>query len=170
MPREEVKSRMSRQIAGSTPKLFNEIVSRAIYEGWLAEAGLGADRLRLPAHEPTLTSAQQRDVDHLLYTFHEAPYTTPSVTQAEEQVGNEVLASLIEQGQLIKLSEDVLFLTETYAQMEARVTAYLQEHGTITVAEVRDLFDTSRKYALALLGYMDEQRITRRVGDERVLR
>jgi selenocysteine-specific elongation factor len=170
MPREEVKSRMSRQIAGSTPKLFNEVVNRAIYEGWLAEVGLGVDRLRLPAHKPTLTPEQQRDVDHLLYMFHEAPYTTPSVTQAEEQVGNEVLASLIEQGQLIKLSEDVLFLTETYAQMEARVTNYLREQGNITVAEVRDLFDTSRKYALALLGYMDEQRITRRVGDERVLR
>jgi selenocysteine-specific elongation factor len=38
------------------------------------------------------------------------------------------------------------------------------------VAQVRDLFSTSRKYALALLGYMDEKRITRRVGDERVLR
>jgi len=46
----------------------------------------------------------------------------------------------------------------------------LKEHGRITVAQVRDMFDNSRKYALALVGYLDEKRITRRVGDERVLR
>jgi selenocysteine-specific elongation factor len=50
------------------------------------------------------------------------------------------------------------------------VVAFLQQNGRITVAQVRDLFDTSRKYALALVGYLDDQRITRRVGDERVLR
>jgi selenocysteine-specific elongation factor len=37
------------------------------------------------------------------------------------------------------------------------------------VAGVRDLFDTSRKYALALMGHLDERKVTRRVGDERVL-
>jgi selenocysteine-specific elongation factor len=38
------------------------------------------------------------------------------------------------------------------------------------VGQVRDGFNTSRKYALALLEYLDDQRITKRVGDERVLR
>jgi selenocysteine-specific elongation factor len=54
--------------------------------------------------------------------------------------------------------------------MRNRIVGYLQEHGSITVAQVRDMFGTSRKYALALVGYLDEQRVTRRVGDERVLR
>ena len=45
----------------------------------------------------------------------------------------------------------------------------LARHG-ITVAQVRDLFDTSRKYALALLEYLDAKGVTRRAGDERVLR
>ena len=38
------------------------------------------------------------------------------------------------------------------------------------MGKVRDMFDTSRKYALALMEYLDQQRITRRVGDDRVLR
>ncbi|MCL7454850.1 MAG: SelB C-terminal domain-containing protein, partial [Anaerolineae bacterium] len=59
---------------------------------------------------------------------------------------------------------------ETYREMRDRIMAHLAEHERVTVAEVRDMFDTSRKYALALLGFMDEKRITRRVGDERVLR
>jgi selenocysteine-specific elongation factor len=71
---------------------------------------------------------------------------------------------------LIRLNEDVVLLTETYEEMRDRVVRHLQEQGNITVAQVRDMFGTSRKYALALLGLMDERRITRRVGDERVLR
>jgi selenocysteine-specific elongation factor len=54
--------------------------------------------------------------------------------------------------------------------MVASIVAYLKAEGSVTVAQVRDMFGTSRKYVLALLGTMDEKRITRRVGDERVLR
>jgi selenocysteine-specific elongation factor len=167
MPREEVKSRLATHLSNLSSRLFNEVVGRAISEAWLAEAG---GTLRLASHRAALSAKQQQAVDYLLYTFHRDPYTTPSVAQCEEQVGSEVLSALLEQGQLVKLSEDVIFLGETYEQMRQRVVAHLQEHGTITVAQVRDLFGTSRKYALALLGYMDEKRITRRVGDERVLR
>ena len=48
--------------------------------------------------------------------------------------------------------------------------AHLHENGSITVADVRTMFNTSRKYSLPLLEYLDQQRVTRRVGDERVLR
>ena len=42
---------------------------------------------------------------------------------------------------------------------------YVARNGSVTVAQVRDVFKTSRKYALALLEYTDSQGITRRVGD-----
>jgi selenocysteine-specific elongation factor len=170
MPREEVKSRLARHIPGLSPRLFNEVVSRALGEGWLAEAGTASDRLRLASHQVTFERRQQQAVDALLYEFRSSPYTTPSVAQAEDRVGEEVLNALLEQGTLVKLSEDVIFTTETYEEMRGRIVAHLRERNRVTVAEVRDMFDTSRKYALALLGYMDERRITRRVGDERVLR
>ena len=168
MPREEVKSRLAPYVAQLTSRLFNEIVGRAAGEGWLND--LASATIHLASHQITFTPKQQQAVDYLLYTFHQEPYTTPSVTQCEEQVGAEVLSALIEQGHLIKLNEDVIFLNETYQEMHDRVVAHLQDRGTITVAEVRDMFSTSRKYALALLGHLDERRITRRVGDERVLR
>jgi selenocysteine-specific elongation factor len=170
MPREEVKSRLARYLPNLTPRLFNEILGQATEEGWLSETRSASDRVRMTTHQPILSPQQQQAVDYLLYTFRQAPYTTPSVAQCEEQVGDEVLNALIEQGQLIKLNEDVVLLAETYEEMKTKAIAHLKEHGTITVAQVRDIFQTSRKYALALLGYLDEKRITRRVGDERVLR
>ena len=56
------------------------------------------------------------------------------------------------------------------SQMTGRIVQHLKDQGTITVAEARTMFDTSRKYVLPLLEHMDQQQITRRTGDERVLR
>jgi selenocysteine-specific elongation factor len=50
-----------------------------------------------------------------------------------------------------------------------RITAHLRKEGTITLAQTRDMFGTTRKYAQPLLEHLDRERITRRVGDERVL-
>jgi len=77
---------------------------------------------------------------------------------------------LIEGGQLVRLSPDVLLLAETYDELEAWVRERISEHGSVNVAQVRDAFNTSRKYALALLEYLDDRRITKRVGDDRILR
>jgi len=167
MPREEVKSRLTQHLPALTPKLLNEILAMAAAEGWLAET---PSVVHLAAHRPAFSPKQQQAVDYLLYQFRQSPYSTPSLAQCEEQLGSDLLGALLEQGLLVKLNEEVVFLGETYGEMRDRVVAHLKDHGRITVAEMRDLFDTSRKYALALAGYLDEQRITRRVGDERVLR
>ena len=76
---------------------------------------------------------------------------------------------MTEGGQLIRLSNEVILLAETYTDFTDWVQQYLRDYKTVTVAQVRDVYQTSRKYALALLEYTDQQRITRRVGDARVL-
>jgi selenocysteine-specific elongation factor len=126
--------------------------------------------VRAPDFTVTFTADQQRAIDSLLARFRSAPYATPSVKESEAALGADVLMALLEQGKLVKLGEEVLFLPQTYAAMVERVKAHLQASGSVTVAQARDLFDTSRKYALAFLEYLDAKGITRRVGDERVLR
>ena len=54
--------------------------------------------------------------------------------------------------------------------MSDKIIAHLKSEGSITVADARTMFDSSRKFLLPLLEYLDQQQITRRVGDERVLR
>jgi selenocysteine-specific elongation factor len=65
--------------------------------------------------------------------------------------------------------DPVLFLRETYDEAVSKIVAYLREHETLTAAEARDLLGTTRKYVLPLLEHLDERRITRRLGDQRVL-
>jgi selenocysteine-specific elongation factor len=162
MPREELKSKLR-----LSPKSFNEVVALAAASGLLVES---AAFVRAPDFVVTFTPDQQRSVDALLARFRSAPYAPPSVKETEAAVGVDVLAVLLEQGKLVKLSDEVLFLPQTYAAMVEHIKQYIQKNGNITVAQVRDLFDTSRKYALALLEYLDAKGVTKRVGDVRVLR
>jgi selenocysteine-specific elongation factor len=162
MPREVLKSRLKLET-----RLFNEAVARAAAEGALVE---GENIIRLPQHSVQFTPEQQEAIDRLLGDFRRTPYTTPSYKDSVAAVGEDVVLALIEIGLLVRLSSDVLLVSETYDELVAWVKTYVSAHGSVNVAQVRDAFDTSRKYALALLEYLDDQRVTKRVGDERVLR
>src|SRR6266705_3436495 len=155
------------------PKMATEVFATLQAEGQLeavaSEANTTGGFIRLPGFVPTFTMAQQQRVEQLLRYFKDNPYTPPVRAEAETVVGSEVLASLIEQGRLVKLGDNVLFLRETYEEALAKLLTYLRVHGKITAAEARDVLETTRKYVLPLLEHMDERRITRRVGDERVL-
>jgi selenocysteine-specific elongation factor len=64
----------------------------------------------------------------------------------------------------------VIFRSGDLAALMSGIVEHLRANGTITLAEVRDRFQTSRKYAQAVLEEMDARRITRREEDARVLR
>ncbi len=162
MPREEMKNRL-----GLETKLFSLIIEQAAQEGLV---GVSGATLRLPSFAVVFSPQQQMAIDGLLRKFQAAPWNAPSVKDSEQAVGNDVLAALIDLGRLIKLNEEVVLLPETYQSAVEKIHAHLIAHKTITVAQVRDLFNTSRKYALALMEYLDAQGFTKRVGDERTLR
>jgi selenocysteine-specific elongation factor len=159
-----------------SPKMAAEVFLALQEEGQLAEvisstAATGGF-IRIPGFVPELSAEQKQQVERLLHMYQEAPFMPPGRTETEAIVGSEVLASLIEQGRLVKLgntSEAVFFLRENYEEAIAKLVAYLQEHKKMTAAEARDVLGTTRKYILPLLEHMDERHITRRVGDERIL-
>jgi selenocysteine-specific elongation factor len=162
MPRSELKSRLKLET-----RLFNE----AIQQGYQAGELIASETMvRLANHQIKFNATQQVAVNKLLNELRAAPYNTPLPKDIALAMGEEVMQSMIEVGQLTRLSPEVILLTETYNDFIKWLKDYLQQNQTINVAQVRDIFRTSRKYALALLEYTDEQRITKRVGDDRVLR
>jgi selenocysteine-specific elongation factor len=162
IPREELKSRLK-----IDAKVFNAVIAHAAAESVLVESPTS---LRAPDFAVTFTPAQQRSIDALLARFKSQPWAAPSVKESEAAIGADVLSALIDSGKLVRLSEDVLLLAETYQSAVQRIAEHLTASKTITVAQARDLFDTSRKYALALMEHLDAKGITKRVGDERVAR
>lgn len=160
MPKSELKSQLKLD-----SRLFNEALQYAEQTDALMTT---ETTVRLPHHQVTLTPAQQSAIEQLLADFRRDPYNTPLPKDVVAEIGEELLMALIEQGQLIRLSPEVVILSETFDDFISWLRDYLHREETVNLAQVRDHFNTSRKYALALLEYTDEQRLTKRVGDHRV--
>jgi selenocysteine-specific elongation factor len=156
MPREELRSRLR-----LSADALEAVLASAIAQQLAATHG---GSVRLAEHIPTLAPAQERAVRQLLQAFAAAPYTPPA-----PDVDLELLGWLVEQGKIVRINDDVAFLAETYNEMIAWVRDQIARSGSVTVAEFRDRFGSSRKYGLALLEHLDERKITRRAGDARVL-
>jgi selenocysteine-specific elongation factor len=162
MPREALRGRLRLKA-----RLFNAVMAQAAAEELLDDAGA---TVRLPSHTVRFSPAEQERVEALMARFQDHPHSPPSVKESLAAIGEELLAALLAQRRLVQVSDDVLFKAETYDEIVEHVRAYIQNKGSITVAEMRDLFKTSRKYALGMLEHLDAVGVTRRVGDERLLR
>ena len=157
IPREELRNRL--ELAAP---LFPQILDLLASQGSLLEEGA---LVRAPDHQVMLSPAQERGAEAYLQALEQQPFSPPTDLSLEP----EVLGVLVSQGRLVRVNDEVVFTAKAYQEMEDRIVGHLKKHGKITVADVRDMFGTSRKYALPLMEYLDQRHITRRVGDERVL-
>ncbi len=157
MPRGELGSRLQ-----LSPAAFAPTLRKLLDDGILVEEGAA---VRLPSHQIQLSREQKAKVDAYLQLLARNPYAPPSDLMPEP----ELLNLLIKQRRVVKVSDSVVFAASTYDEMVRKIVAHIKSKGKITLAETRDMFNTSRKYAQALLEHLDQEKVTRRVGDERVL-
>jgi selenocysteine-specific elongation factor len=162
MPREELKSKLKIQ-----PRLFNLILPRLAAEGVLIDS---PKWVSLPEHSVRFSPFQQVKVDKLLARFAAAPFAPPSVKECQSDVGEDIYSALLEAGDLVAVSDEVVFRKTDYAAMVEKIRLAIGQKGQITLAEVRDLLSTSRKYVQALLEHLDATGVTIRDGDFRRLR
>jgi selenocysteine-specific elongation factor len=161
IPRQELKSRLD-----LPARLFTAAINRLGAEKTLIDAG---NSVALAGHTIRFDEEQQAKVAALMGKFEAGPFSPPGVPQCQAEVGQEIVSALITMGELVAVSSEVAFRKQDYDWMVTKVRAVLEQKGQITLAETRDLFKTSRKYAQALLEYLDGAGITRRSGDLRVL-
>ena len=158
LPKEELRSRL-----GLGGQVFGKVIEKLVEDGALVEEG---SAVRLPQHSRVLSAKQQAEVDRYLAALDAQPFSPPT----DLGISGELVAGLVDGGKVVKVNQDVVFSAGAYKEMRDRIVEEMKSAGKINVGKVRDMFDTSRKYALALMEYLDQQRITRRVGDDRVLR
>ena len=157
-PTQEIRSRSE-----LSQPVYLKALARLVEEGSLTEEG---QFLRLPDYQVSLTPELERQAADYLRSLEQTPYAPPT----ERHPDPELLGALIDQGKVVKVNESVVFAASAYRELTDKIVAHLEDKGSITVADARTMFDTSRKYILPLLEHLDQQRVTRRVGDERVLR
>ncbi|MGC8784154.1 MAG: selenocysteine-specific translation elongation factor [Armatimonadota bacterium] len=169
MPREELRSTVARQLPA---RLFEAMLLRWQQEGGIALQGA---LVRLAGFTIRLNERQQRLAQRVEQILREAGVTPPPVEIISQQAGappdavRAMIQVLLEQGVLVRLEADLFFHRETIEQLAELVRRTIREKGSLSVGEFRDLTGSSRKFAVPLLEYFDSIRLTRRVGDVRVL-
>jgi selenocysteine-specific elongation factor len=162
LPREELKSRLK-----LTPRLFNAALRLWLAGNHLVEIG---QLLARPAYKVQWTPAQQSLVERLLAKFEANPYAPPTVKDCQAELGEELYMALVDLGDLFPVSPEIVFRKTDYTDLVTAVQSHLEREGTLTLAQLRDQFNTSRKYAQAFLEHLDATGLTLRDGDFRRLR
>lgn len=107
----------------------------------------------------------------LLSSFKKAKYDFVRYSEmdfkgVERTAADDILNILLEEQKIVKVTDDMYTLKEYMEQAEEVIRGKLKEEPLITIAQVRDLFETSRKSAKPILEYMDSIRVTRKTGAE----
>ena len=164
MPREELKSRL-----GLLPASVGAVMQALAADGVLVERDGTAAR---PGHQVAIDPAAGGPAAALVEVLGRSPLAPPSLPDAlrEAGAGPEVARALFQRGDLVRLSEEVAMTRAAYDQAVRLVREVIAAEGSVTVARLRDVMGGSRRPVLALLEHLDSERITRRLGDSRVLR
>ena len=169
-PKEEMRSR---KFSFINSKSFQYLLQSLAAEGYIK---LYDKALAHPSVNEELPENYKKTVNSLLAIVQQGGFQPPSwqeivklnklkVTEAQEY-----LQYLLRTGKLVKLAdEELFFAAERYQEAKLMIIEYLSQNKEISVAQTRDLLSTSRKYILPLLETLDRERVTRRVGDNRVL-
>lgn len=169
MKRDELRARLA---PGQRPPIGDKLIALFLEEGLLRESG---QRVALAGFEIAYSEADKALRAAAEDMYRKGGYAPPDVTELlsrypkEKAALKQVLEAMLAEGLLIMGSRETYFHAATVQDAEARLRAFLSEHGEITLADFRDLIGASRKYALALLDHFDRMHITKKVGDSRKL-
>ncbi len=166
-PKEELRSRLFPALSN---KHFQMLLLGLEQTGRL---DLRANSVAISGFLPQPGSAQSTAIKQLEKIYLANPYQPPGWSDATQEAGinkddQEILNYLLNRGTLVKIADGMFFHHRALAEIMALVKNHLLEKGELLLGELRDLLQTSRKYALPLLEYMDREKFTRRVGDKRV--
>ncbi|HEY7501329.1 MAG TPA: selenocysteine-specific translation elongation factor [Vicinamibacterales bacterium] len=169
MPREEARDRIFRR---AHPAVFEAVV------GTLASTNriVARDRLTLPGHQVSLTPHESAAHTAIERIYREANLTPPDLASATlaaaapRAIVDRVVQLLVRNRTLVRV-ESLLFHASALDELKANVRALKAEgeHARVDVATFKARYGITRKYAIPLLEYLDRERVTRRVGETRIV-
>lgn len=162
LSREELKSQTEKSLA---TRDFNIILNKLEENGSLI---LTTTLASLPEHEVKLNDAQEKIKDNILNKINEAGYTLLSREDFSSTEEEKNIISYLLQNKLI-LIENNLISKNLFEEATQKVKDYIEKEGSLTLAEFRDLTNSSRKNALLILDELDRRNITKRIDDKRIL-
>jgi len=164
MPKEELRSR-----TGIRADRFAEVLGALADEGVVVERG---SEVAAATHRQSLSLEQETVIGAFLAELEMRPFNPPPLGDLlrRHPLTAALLQYLVADGRIVRVNDDTVFARSAYDEAVERLRTHLTNHRTLTVAAARDVLGSSRRYVLPLLEWLDAQKITRRVGDDRILR
>ncbi|MDP2944943.1 MAG: selenocysteine-specific translation elongation factor [Atribacterota bacterium] len=151
------------------PEIFNNLIDVLINT---SKIGLEKGIMFLLSRKPQISSQQKILISKILKILKDNPTNPPNEKTLTSQIagGKEIIDFLIQEGEIIKLSDGILLESKNYDIMKNKLIDFLKINGSISIAQVRELLEISRKYIIPLLNKMDEGKITQRKENVRILK
>jgi len=168
MGREELRNRLT----NVSPDVFDRMLNEAIQAGSVEASG---EIIRLRGRGVVMKDEESESKKVIEDAFSSAGLKVPALAQVlaglkvDKTRAQKIVTLLLRDKTLIKLSDDLVFHRSALEELRRQIGNYKAKSPKIDVAAFKDLTGVSRKYAIPLLEYLDRERVTRRVGDERVI-
>jgi selenocysteine-specific elongation factor len=162
--REEVREKL-----GFTPEIFKLVLERLAAENLVVSQ---KDLLRLASHQISLSGEDEKIKNQMETKFKEVAFQARTYEEVakEFQVDankfRRIYQLLVNEQKLLKIT-DFIFHKEAINEIVRRIKEQKSKNTKLDVATFKDLTGLSRKYAIPILEYLDTQKITRRVGNDR---
>lgn len=151
---------------------FDVMLDKAAQEG---KAQLVDGKVSHPKASAGAQQAEDQAIQKLLRLLSDAGVTPPTLkelfksAELDSSLAYRALGKLEQEGLVRRITTDICFESSALEQLQEKMSEYLRKTGQATAAELKDAMETSRKYAIPLLEYFDNQGITKREGDKRRL-
>jgi selenocysteine-specific elongation factor len=168
LPREEAREKL---FGAASASVFDAVVASLAASGRI----VARETLALPGHQLTLSPEETRARDHLATAIRDGGLTPPdplaaAATQRVDGATADRMLKILARDKTLVRVADLWFHAEALAKLK-RDVAEMKASGTsrLDVAVFKERYGVSRKFAIPLLEYLDRERVTRRVGDARVI-
>jgi selenocysteine-specific elongation factor len=159
------KNELKEKLGWETDRLNKTLDGLTIKNLIKQESGV----ISLPSHQVQFSDEVKHQIVNVMEKFRSDPYSPPSLAELMDSYGSDLIKVMIANQQLIRTSDDIAFRKEDFNEMARKLVEFIQGEGGITLGQFRDIFNTSRKFALSFLEYLDKQGVTRFDGEKRVI-
>jgi selenocysteine-specific elongation factor len=166
------KKELQIQTDASVDVVFEEILRQLAQEKKIEVAG---DRIHLPGRGVVMKDEETESKKIIEQAFASAGLKVPFLrdvlagVKIDKVRAQKIVTLLLRDRVLIRISEELVFHQSAIIDLRQKIAALKATTPKIDVARFKDMTGVSRKYAIPLLEYLDRERVTRRVGDERVI-
>ena len=161
-----------RETVGASTEVLGATLDGLVKERRLELAG---ELVRLPGRGVVMKDEEAESKRTIEQAFASAGLQVPALyavlagLKVDKVRAQKIVTLLLRDKVLVKISDDLVFHQSTLQELRKQIAAYKTKSAKIDVGKFKELTGVSRKYAIPLLEYLDRERVTKRVGDERVI-